>query len=81
MIEKYLNQECKITISFATISSSGMSSPCLSPIRLRCKITGIDKEFVEIEFNPKDQKTPLCFKDSKGHMIIKKDYIICITLI
>lgn len=76
MLEQYLNKPCKLTIAHANLSSGGSA-----PMRLNCVITKMDNEYIEIQFNANDKNAPLCFKGTSGTLLVKKDYIVCITLI
>ncbi len=76
MLENYLNKPCKLTIAQANMSNGGAA-----PMRLNCVITKMDDEYIEIQFDANDKNAPLCFKGTSGTLLVKKHYIVCVTLI
>lgn len=75
MIKEYLNKKCKLTIALGLYTTSGSA-----PLKIDGVITNIDAEYVEVQFDPNDKNTTLCYKNTSGKMLIRKDYIISIVL-
>lgn len=76
MIENYLNKEAEITIAFYNWTSGGSA-----PKTIVGKITNIDKEFVNIEFDPNHKENRLRLKNTSGKMLLKREYLISVVLL
>ena len=76
MIENYLNKEAKITIAFASWVSGGAA-----PYTFVGKITHIDKDFVNIEFDPEHKDNRIRFKNTSGKMLLKREYLLSVVLL
>ena len=72
MINYFLNKNAVIKVAFANYSS---------PLSLVGKITEMDEQFSLITFDPQHKQNKLLFKDSKGQMLVRNNYIIAISLL
>lgn len=76
MIENYLNKEAEITIAFCSCTPGGSA-----PYTIVGKITNIDKDFVNIEFDSNNKENKIKLKNASGKMLLKKEYLISVVLL
>ena len=76
MIENYLNKEARITVAFGSWVSGGAA-----PYSMVGKITNIDKEFVNIEFDVEHKDNKIKFKNTNGKMLLKREYLLSVVLL
>lgn len=76
MINNFLNKEALISLAFASWTSGGSC-----PEKIIGKITDADDEFVCISYDPTLKGNKIYFKNTSGKMLVRKDYLISVTLL